>query len=807
MVAPMKCLTAIAAFAVFALAATPHPSQAGFDVSVWYSEADEAQKSCVQSLQATAANARIPGLTIKVEARDSGAYPESAVLLVLNGVRWSAASALQVPQAFRDAAHFQAFTQSEVYKRLQASDRLRTDSPITWLAAAYGGFHQLFSRNRAITEPKHFYEQMIGGAEHARAYHRLKAESLSIVLGQGVQKVSFSDYDVAALGSTGSRMAGVEVPLVNALKQGLDRKARYINLTYSAVHPVIFAIGQEHRWQALPAAARKKVEQWVAAAAQHCSGLNFQREQEALAALKQSGLSVVPVNRAALVEPSWTHAMTWVIGNLKWTPQDLDDIVKVGEKPKRLPSALVAGFTAKERKELEAQIRTINAERKLILAAVQRLPLHDALRQQWVDGRDAIVAEFAAFAQGKTLPPPRMTPDGPRPKPKVMTPALARDILAELLKKAETDAPQCGVRCTDVVDAFCTAARVSWALGDNAAVRKHFDRAEEITRRSNSNSESLSQELMSIAKAKVLIGDAGAAMAIDLAAAFTLKRDQNIWTVEQLAKLAALAQSINHRPKSAELFTSALDAAGSNNGAVIRVADEHRNAGNMDVALSVLISAMESAGSPGDLYSAVVLGSSLWPEMADRAAALYDRLGDAQRPVSLRSENPNRPAIWDDMLDEDWHNHFKNSVWMWRWAKAPEQLAALKAKLQKYQKAAPPSVAEVLKFMNRDIDNSLAQVLFDRGDIAGSRAADGGAIARRNELNARAKDPAQGDAILVEAATMPKSSERDSVLWAVATAAAAASKPDLARRAIMQSGPSSLWDWRLAAIAASGIGY
>jgi len=787
---------------------------AEYKVRIWYEEGDIAQHNCAIALHATAATARIAGLTIEMEAHapgSSNAVQPAAVRIDLTGLRFQEAAlsvAIDVGQVFRDAAHFQIFVQSDLFKRLQHIDRNKGVGSVSWLAMAYGGYYHLFSRDRALTEPAHFKGQLIGGAEHARVYDSFQGTLSSAALFYSSFGRQLSAGDLEKFGQREVPLAGVEAPVINAGKLGLEQKAKFVNLTYSAVYPVVFQVFMERFYPVEPN-ARAKVLRWASSAAQSCSAENYRAEQASLDRLRSAGLQIVPVNRAALVEPSWRHGISWVITGMDWTTRDLDEIVSMGAKPKRLPSALVAGLPAKARKELSAQTKKIDAERKPILAAMRVLPLHEALRQEWSDERDALVVELSTAAKSRKLPPPRIQPDGPRAKPKVASPDVARGIVAEMLKYAEMDAEKenCGGRCVDAVEAFCTAARVSWALDDAATLRKLLNRADALTRRSNPQEESLGHELVSLARAKVLIGDPGAAAAIDRAAASILKHERGYWTVQHLAKLAVLAQSINQRQRAEELFKSALEAAGRDSGELLYIADEYRNAGNMDAAASLLISALEATPSPGKLVRATYLGSLLWPGMPARAAEMYDRLGEAQRPIELRSENRNRQAIWEDSLDEDWPTHFKNSAWMWGSAKEPQQLAALKAKLQVYEKTAPASAADSFKYMYRDIDKYLAEILFERGDIAGSRAADGGAAARRIERTKRAKDPSQWEALLAEAIVTIKSSERDRLLRDVAEEAAASGNAVIARRAVMQTQPSSMWEWKAGVIAVSGIGY
>jgi TRAP-type C4-dicarboxylate transport system substrate-binding protein len=358
--------------------------------------ADSPSSTCGAALQAELA-ATAPGLfdvsLNKPQEIASSSNSLEIVVAPLSGGRASI-NVVSIPYLFRDVAHFQAFRKSDLYLELRAIDGTQALRN-TWLSLAYGSSYQLFSIDRALTEPKHFTKQGIGGSQHVMLYSDFGA--LPSVM------PSFSDsrdVDVPAFGSF--MVKGLEKPLSDAIELGLDHRAKFLNQTFSALRTIVFDLEYDSRrvFEKLPSHIAGILFEIADRAADRCSQENYGRDKDMLESLKRAGLQIVPVNRAAFAEAGWLYGLTFSTGGAS-TIDDVDRIVKMGPKPlpKRLPSQ-----AAKSNRRRGAQILKWAAERNAVrreaekeLASLTRMSAGaDSLDVIWSHEREGILSELAS---------------------------------------------------------------------------------------------------------------------------------------------------------------------------------------------------------------------------------------------------------------------------------------------------------------------------------------------------------------------------------------------------------------------------
>lgn len=256
---------------------------------------------------------------------------------------------IAVPFAFRDARHYQAYLKSDLGSLMLSRTILEPT------AIAYGGFFQLFSRAAAVTEPEHLYGRHVGG----------NARGLMVYLAFGAQAdpsaflamfdLNFSPADDFALMGQ-DRVGGqiVEAVLGQAFENGADRNARYVNLASSGVSSIYIKarVGREvwQDWSVSPDLEAQLLK-WEQGAATTCSVTNYNTELNVLDRLKQAGLTIVPVNRKALVETSFRLALTKE--HPYWTIAEFDRVEQLGGDPSDvlLPSDIVGKLSNAERQK------------------------------------------------------------------------------------------------------------------------------------------------------------------------------------------------------------------------------------------------------------------------------------------------------------------------------------------------------------------------------------------------------------------------------------------------------------------------
>lgn len=358
-----------------------------------------AERHCAAAMAATAPTANIDGLVVNDKEHGSG-----ALTIVLAGTteasRGAAIEIAHTPYLFTDARHYLDFIRSDALKQLKQADRTRKE-PIVWLALAYGGYHQLFSTDRAFTEPRHFFEQKVGGSRHAALFERLGANALlkhAAELNRENEAIedgfkSMGDHDRSI------RNHAVVATLFHGLEYARTNRARFINLTFSAIKPILFHV-DGRQWQTLPADMQAKIERWLNIAALQCSNAVFESERTALDALKKGGLTIVPVNRSALLEHGWLWSLTDLVRKPErssyrddrpgfWTVHDLDAIVRLTTKASAtaLPSAVLAKLNPAVRQAVVTHGRSIAEQRSANLSAHAALSKAansaEAIKSRW----------------------------------------------------------------------------------------------------------------------------------------------------------------------------------------------------------------------------------------------------------------------------------------------------------------------------------------------------------------------------------------------------------------------------------------
>jgi hypothetical protein len=306
---------------------------------------DVAQQTCADALVASAPNeGPLVIKTVMHTLRERDSIPNSHEILdvgdhELNGSR----DVLGVPFVIQDASHFLRYASSPL-----AQAQARSELFDGYVALAYGGFFQLFSREAAVTEPSHFEGRSVGGAKHAGAYLDFGG-TLSPGL---VMAMHFGpDYAMDVQGMPRHFPDMMEAPLLQAPALGLDRVARFVNLTFSRVHAVYFELHENTMH--LPAPVRQRVVQWVRKAAVACSASNYDRERATLDQLRQAGLTVSPVDRRALAPTAWRWAFQFADGFRQWTLPELDAIYGMAATPQAGPPPSSVVQSPEERSQQE----------------------------------------------------------------------------------------------------------------------------------------------------------------------------------------------------------------------------------------------------------------------------------------------------------------------------------------------------------------------------------------------------------------------------------------------------------------------
>jgi hypothetical protein len=269
---------------------------------------------------------------------------------------------IKLPFVFRDAPHFLAFLQSgEFYEQIR--DTADQFSPPR-LAIAYGGFYQMFSKNAAVTDVKHFYGRSIGGTVRVVEVYqqfgaRINTHSI-LPTRSGLDQLA-----ATAMGNDDKETQIVEAHLGSAIENGFKGKGRFVNLVSSSVLSVDIVI-ETSPSNDIGAEDLKALREWAGAAALACSEANYEKELKTLEALKQDGYQIVPFNRSAFVERSWHAILDYP--HEYWTIEQFDRLVKLGNvsNGSLLPSALLLKMTPERRKKAIERDKEAKANLKVI---------------------------------------------------------------------------------------------------------------------------------------------------------------------------------------------------------------------------------------------------------------------------------------------------------------------------------------------------------------------------------------------------------------------------------------------------------
>lgn len=351
-----------ASIAALVLLALPTFAAAQLSVAVHYDDGDVAAKTCAEEIENNKSFAGSLEPAIRFDHDLSGKSEARLHITLSGGSHYDAIGIIKAPFAFQNVKHFGAFLNSELYRELRLWDRDQ------WTAVGYGGAYQLFSKAHAFTEPAHFYSQYIGGASYVSLYARFKSKlspgwiAGSMIGGEVIRR------DAGRMEAGDLLVDAIEAPAIDAFENGLDKAARFVNQTFSSIRPVFFQLKGIIRvglvWTRWSTDVNLKqiLTKWMEAAAAACSARNFAIEQTTMQRLKDAGLQIVPVNRAALAKAGWAYSLTNV--SRSWTVSDFDRLVRLAEGNVSIPSAMVSSLSPKEGKAVVEIERRIADSRK-----------------------------------------------------------------------------------------------------------------------------------------------------------------------------------------------------------------------------------------------------------------------------------------------------------------------------------------------------------------------------------------------------------------------------------------------------------
>ncbi len=606
----------------------------------------------------------------------------------------SAISLTTVPFAFRDPEHFQAFLASDLLKELRLTDQMeRFGRP--WAAVAYGGFYQLFSGKRAMTEPAHFQSRFIGGAAHSWLYRRFNANGSAQALMFGDN----SSADADTMQKNDNLMSAIETPLIEASKYNLGEKAGFLNLMFTAVNPVVF---YTEGMNSLPFAVASRFGKWAEIAAQKCSSANLQQEQVELDALKAKKVTVVPADRAAFVTAGWAYGMSQA--NINWSIGDLDRLVRLGHESARekAPSSIIPTLPTKQRAAFLAYSKSAEQTRRLVM---QTAGLRERVESTWNDGLEAL-AEIVRQTPPSNQPPPKyyalaMRTLGAR-KPDATAAQAARQQAQQLL--ARTGKDPCQTDCASIVMQWVGAAQTLIDSGDKTAARQLLDAATTLTERIGPKSRLLDtdawQERMLVLDGymslrPVDLGDILAAARRALpprpqpetyVAAFASRTDRVIY----LTQIGLMYLKAGDTKASDDTFAEAMNLAASTNSRNIAIAAVARwIAGDAKGAWLIGAQAVEQAADPFLLQSVLGALPAIRKVLASKSAELVRAMVDLEKAARVVTDDIVESSMADGAPDQgDWIDYSVVEAQLWRWANQRDGVDAVLNRLQSSQRDA-----------------------------------------------------------------------------------------------------------------------
>jgi hypothetical protein len=659
-------------------------------VEVW---PGTAANTCAQALSNTAGRLGSRDLRIVFGTSDdlkALAEPPRVQLALWTGAprHYGAINLAYMPFVFRDPAHFIAFTRSDLYREMKLFDQRREVGDY-WIALAYGGFYQLFSRADAMTEPRHFFNRFVGGGSHVQIYAKFGAHpSVGSITGFG--------GDIPIMEKDAHFMSAVEEPLIDAYNDGLDRIAKFVNLDFSAVNPVLFYLEDAEK---LPTGLRLRVTAWAEAAAAKCSAQNFETEQKTLDRLKAAGLTVVPVHRDAFVSAGWRYALTRA--NINWTADDFDRIEQLGDgpKPKRLPSALVRELGPKERARFLADSKAAAAERKRLGAAAS---LEESITADWAPAVADLADAVGGMDVSATAAPTRRT---------FVHKAMPHDKAVALLQEVDKHAAEgdlCRIsRCAPII-VWCDAARTLWQAGEREGARRIFTFAERRAKQLDTNGASslgFSDDFPMILATRVGVHDPTAPSDIAAAADAYVLPDSVLhgdypaaagareFRVQYMVNIALLLQRIgNTEAMNKALARATAYASDIGSEQIGRVAGAYLAAGDLKSARTLAAKALRSA-DPQSLWLIFAEVSILQKPFGAAAAQLLEGVSDREQSAGIHGDyltSPEESKIIKGWRG-DWLDHLAGAAALFTAAGDMAEVARIRDKVRAAEQRSPNS--------------------------------------------------------------------------------------------------------------------
>ncbi|TXN22145.1 hypothetical protein [Methylobacterium sp. WL9] len=374
---------------------------------------------------------------------------------------------IRTPFLFKDTEHFRRFQLSEVPGRIGESGTV-----------AYGGASHLFSFRTAISEPRHVAGQLIGGGAARSVYEDLGSKpepNWRITLRRRQldesdtvpEEVRAAVTNITAIRSDRNALAAVEMPLLEAPLLGLTSVTSFLNLTFSTVEPIL--IDGSALLKRASRRQRTDIERWMKAVSLQCSDAVLKAEEAVVDGMRQRGVPVVPVNRAAFAAAGWIAGM-----NMDGFALDLDALDAIVDLawPSTMarPSRLINKVEPAQRKSLlEGQANRRDKEEKAREDAKREASDRADGRGELADAWSELRLELADALE--RMPPPKpsglalghLKPQQPsklRVEAADAAAALGDELMA-ILKDVRSCPPEMreGSACEDQIDAWLNVAK------------------------------------------------------------------------------------------------------------------------------------------------------------------------------------------------------------------------------------------------------------------------------------------------------------------------------------------------------------
>jgi hypothetical protein len=367
-------------------------SAAPYRIVVDYEGQDPTAEACAQALVNTPIHlgedieGKVESFPLGPRRTTASDYGKASLVVSVGIDEAEEIPPFDIPFAFRDAAHFQSFVASSLFRDLQLTWDAIMPSYKVLLGYAYGGFGQLFTADKRISDIGSLKGLIIDSVlprslPSFKLYSKVGAEA-------DKSSVLFDLRTVAAIANIGRQLRASRKPkavralLTHALAAGLDKSARYVSLVSEELFPVYIVATTSGK---VSSGMKAGLRQWAEAAARACSSKNFMLEQQALERLRKSGVSVDNFDRAPLIGLGWQEALLDHSFRY-WTLRDLDKLEQMAAAPQIsvMPSEILARLdrTSKRKATNYDWVATGRRERLLL-----RLGLPGALKDSPEDVR------------------------------------------------------------------------------------------------------------------------------------------------------------------------------------------------------------------------------------------------------------------------------------------------------------------------------------------------------------------------------------------------------------------------------------